>query len=362
MLQVSPPMGTVKPSHSRWQRLPALVPTSNDGSNIVPESSEPNSDGTSDGQNGPFGQPFFARKFLQAPLFKASWLGSKPRSVDGISRGESQVSRPTAGSFSSKNSDMESANPLAFKQSFTSARTSLVRATQILYLVSVAICAATTAALNIWVALAESAKERGSGDDEHARAALNAACAMRNMTGDTSSCTLVDGSLSADLQVALYGVDGFYGSEYYRLCCSRETLLGIGVSGAIFAFVALCVAFCPSSIDEISGNPTWVYHVQRIATVVLLALAPVFTSGGLLGEQSTGASHWPFLAVIYLTISGLRMRVVGSAFFGFFVIALVMHLLRAFLVGFAPLRLWWTLGTFYSPLHCPKCRHFGFGA
>lgn len=348
-LEVSTPVDALeRSSRSPWQKLPPPVPVSiDDGSNLVTGSSNPHSDETADGQ------PYFARKFLQAPLFRASWLGSKSRSVDGISGPESQVSRPTSGSFSSKASDTDLSNPRALTLSVQSAKTSLVRATQILYLVSVAICAATTSALNIWVALAESAKERGSEDDEHARAALNAAHAMRNMTSDTSS-TSVDGSLSADLQVALYGVDGFYDSEYYRLCCSREMLLGIGVSGAIFAFVALCVTFCPSGIDEISGKPNWVYHMQRIATVVLLALAPVFTSGGLLGEQSTSASHWPFLAVIYLTMSGLRMRVVGNAFLGFFVIALVMHLLRAFLVGFAPLRLWWTLGTFYSPLTLPS--------
>ena len=234
--------------------------------------------------------------------------------------------------------------PIA-KKGWMSSKAGMVRTTQSLYLFSVAFCATLTSVLTIYISMHEAPKtERRSNDDEHLVAALRAAYAMKNMSGDTGALW-VNEAVPVDVQASLYSEEGFFASDFFRVCCETETLLGIGVSSGVFALISFGVALMPAGFDEITGRPTWTFHAQRICTVLLLAVAPIFTSGGLLGEQSMGATNWPFLAVTFLAISGTRMRVTGTAFAAYFFIAISVQILRAFSVGFSPLRLWWTLGT-----------------
>jgi len=324
-----------------------MLNASRENSIVLESSAVTSSQGESDVDV--FHQPD-ARRFLQMPTFHASWLGSKARSQAPSAShthdtGSYSISRPTTGSFSSKNSATTELVAPTLKSGWMASKAGMVKSTQTLYLISVASCATLTSVLTIYISLTQApGTERLSYHDEHVMAALTAAYAMKNMSGETGGAR-VDETVPADLQASWYGEEGFYNSDFYKVCCQSQTLLGIGVASGVFALVSFGVALMPAGFDEITGLPTWTYHVQRIATAILLAIAPIFTSGGLLGEQSMGSTCWPFLAVTFLAISGTRMRVTGAAFAVFFVIALSVQFLRAYSVGFSPLRLWWTLGT-----------------
>jgi len=57
--------------------------------------------------------------------------------------------------------------------------------------------------------------------------------------------------------------------------------------------------------------------MQLNILLLLNLLLAVFTSGGLLGEQSAGACNWSFLAVVYAAISGKSMRFTLGSFGAF---------------------------------------------
>ena len=94
---------------------------------------------------------------------------------------------------------------------------------------------------------------------------------------------------SVAARIAAVGEDGLFASRYWFMCCAPEAHLGLGIASIIFALVTLGFMMVRLQIDEITGQHSRQFHLLRIGTGCVLVLAPIFTSGGLHGEQVTHA-------------------------------------------------------------------------
>jgi hypothetical protein len=92
---------------------------------------------------------------------------------------------------------------------------------------------------------------------------------------------------SVAARIAAFGEDGLFASRYWCMCCAPEAHLGLGIASIVFALVTLGFMMVRLQIDEITGQHSRQFHLLRIGTACVLVLAPIFTSGGLHGEQVT---------------------------------------------------------------------------
>ena len=92
---------------------------------------------------------------------------------------------------------------------------------------------------------------------------------------------------SVAARIAAFGEDGLFASRYWSMCCAPEAHLGLGIASIVFALVTLGFMMVRLQIDEITGQHSRQFHLLRIGTACVLVLAPIFTSGGLHGEQVT---------------------------------------------------------------------------
>lgn len=123
--------------------------------------------------------------------------------------------------------------------------------------------------------------------DPHADAHAFGAAEAASTAGVSADAT------SVATRIAAFGEDGLFASRHWFLCCAPEAHLGLGIASLVFALVTLGFMMVRLQIDEITGQHSRQFHLLRIGTACVLVLTPIFTSGGLHGEQVTHTHTHP---------------------------------------------------------------------